>query len=453
MLGTYTLFYHSILYTVIISALVFLIFLVMNRGRKHYRSNGIILSSIFMLIYIFFRFLTDIAYDIDQVRIFSFIEALCILGIFMVQLSFYSQKNYILINVSVFLILLSRFRFFMVFNFGKILLTDEFRYILIYFVVLLTVLVIHDTRKVLKQHNKAPDFKSQILENKRYKLIETFIINLSFLFVLLCCLPVIVSGHLLMITELSVVFYFTMVFVTFLFFMPSIKIPLGYRQIISNMMDTVLILDEKNNILYINDTPILKYFSFGTSVDFNRFSTYINGSFLSEQYLRDGQKQIIFESDEEIMVMNVFRKVLLRQNRIVGFMINISDCSHLDFMIREKEKQKNDLDQLKVELTKYEKTSKNLLAEKQRNRLLVEVQNQLGHHMAELANHISTIIHIVDDESIIPTVKQPIVQSDIETGIQIAKGNLARIRDTVVKYKSSYNEKGSEGNDKGTFSG
>lgn len=449
LLGTYTLFFHSFYYMLLTAALVFLMFFIANRSRKHYRTRTIVSGCSFVIIYILFRLFEEMAYSLTQVKVFSFISALCIIGFLMTQLIYYSKKNYLILNLSVFFILLTRFHFYHVNDYTHVSMTEEYRALMLYFIVIIGIFVIRDTYHILTD-NRYVDNEENALTgvNGKYKISETLLINGGMFIALVCFSCSVYDCRHQFITDFGITTYFSAVAIAFFFYMPNVKIPFGYRQIISNMMDTVLVLDQNNMLLYTNATSGMKYFQFGQKVEFNDMSTYIKGAFLSEKYLKDGQKQMIFESeDEELKVMNVSRKVLLRKNKIVGYMINISDFSHLDSMIREKEKQKNDLDHLRHELTKYGQISKHLVAEKQRNRLLVEVQNQLGHHMAELANHIITIIHLVNDETITPEEKQPKVQTAIELGIQIAKGNLSRIRETVAKYKSSYSEKGSEIND------
>lgn len=443
LIGTYGLFFQSLYFIVIACVLVFLILFMSNRSKKHHRTRYIAISCFFILLLIGIRFILSLVFREEQIKLLVFMELVCILCILYIQLIYYAKDFFFILVITFIGILTTGFHFFNYIGPDQIVITPLYRGIIYYFIFILSLLSIYDTNHNIKKRERLSYTENTLLESiGKYQLYEAVLINGGLLLALILFMNSMVKATNIPLADFGIITYITLVFITFLFFMPQVKIPLGYRQIVSNMMDTIMILDEKNVILYVNETQIKSYFSLEKKLEFNLLSIYVNQPNCTSKLLDDNQIQLCFQNPEvEQKVLIASRKVIYRKNKIVGYVINISDCTHLEAMIQEKEKQKNDLDGLKLELTKYSQTSKFLLAENQRNRLLVEVQNELGHYMAELAKHISSILHLVEDDRILPETKQPRVHESIELGISMAKSNLTKIRETVKKYRSSYDEK------------
>jgi len=451
----YILFFNSLYFTLFACVVVILMLFMSIRSRKNQRTQYSVISGFFLLGFITTRFLQTISYSTELEQRFSSLTFLWIVCILFIQLIYYAKTNYPLIIFSAVLVIVSAVSYDQTireyFHVQSLLVNG----IRMYFIVTLFILCTWDTYVVIHTNKKNPINTIGVLERlDKYKVYEVMCINGGLIIVLLCLLVGVLIPSDFPIEDLGLISYMCLVVVTFLFFMPQVKIPFGYSQILSNMLDTVVVIDEKNTLLYVNDSKCKTFFNFEQSVDFDSIIQSVNGSKCREIHFGADQKQLNFYSiNGEQKALMIFRKVILRDNKIIGYIITINDCSHLETMIVEKEIQKNDLDLLKYELTKYSQTSKNLLAEKQRNRLLIEVQNELGHYLVELAKHITQVLQLVEDEEITASEKQPRVHESIETGIMMAKANLTKIRETVIKYRSSYNIKKEQEDDKSTFSG
>jgi len=454
----YILFFNSLYFTLFACVVIILMLFMSIRSRKNQRTQYSVISGFFLLGFITTRFLQTISYSTELAERLSDLKFLWIICILFVQLIYYAKTNYALVVFLGALVVISGISYDQKFSEYFHILTLLVNGILIYFIVALVILCGWDTYVVI--HRRKKDQMNQIntvgaLERfDKYNVYEVMCINGGLIIVVLCLLTGVLFPSDFPIEDLGLISYMCLVVVTFLFFMPQVKIPFGYSQILSNMLDTVVVVDEKNTLLYVNESKCKTFFNFERSVDFDSIMQSVVGTKCREIAFGVDQKQLNFHTkDGEQKALMIFRKVILRKNKTIGYIITINDCSHLEAMIVEKEIQKNDLDVLKYELTKYSQTSKNLLAEKQRNRLLIEVQNELGHYLVELAKHIKHVLELVEDEEITALEKQPRVHDAIEIGIVIAKANLAKIRETVIKYRSSYNIKKEQEDDKSTFSG
>jgi hypothetical protein len=442
LIGTYSLFYQSMYFILVSCALVFLILILSNRSKKHIRIRYIILSGIVMIGLMFIRFMTSLVFTDEPAKVLYFLNLLCVILILFVQLIYYAKKYSIILFVTIIAIFATGFDFFSGSEVEQLQISSNYELLMYYFLFVLSSLSIYDIYQCYKNQETMYDANDKHLHSiGKYQLYESILLNFGFLLALSLYIYSLHNKTQLPLGDFGLIIYIMLIHITYLYFMPQVKIPIGYGHIISNMMDTVIVLDDKNTLLYSNDTAIKELFNFENTIDFNQMSSYLVNQPCHTRAVEEHQIRLDFRmNNEERKVLQVSKQSIRRKNKVIGSIININDCSHLESMIEDKERQKNDLDSLKLELTKYNQTSNYLLAENQRNRLMMDVQNELGHYMAELANHINATLHIIKDESMSPHQKQPLVHENIEAGISMAKGNLSKIRETVKKYRSSYKD-------------
>lgn len=101
-------------------------------------------------------------------------------------------------------------------------------------------------------------------------------------------------------------------------------------------------------------------------------------------------------------------------------------------MLSNLRHQTEELNTINESLKEHAAVVATIEAERERHRLMLEVQNYLGHRFAEMTKVIENIIGSTQTESTLDVVKA------IEASTKLAKDNLKDIRKTVVDYRSSY---------------
>ncbi len=221
----------------------------------------------------------------------------------------------------------------------------------------------------------------------------------------------------------------------FLKFMPEEKIPLGYHSAIEDMLDTMIIVSPDRDILFINDSQFADYIKKDTKVDFKHLEDLFMFQDISVVRLEERTIQLNGRLDNKLLSILVCLKPIQKGDQILGYIIVSTDCTHLEQMIVELNDTKEELKTKEKELLLYASTVKTLTSEKERQRLMQDVQNQLGHHLAEL----TTFLLNTKNKALIEERDHMI--SQIETAILMARRSLLKIRMTVVEYRETYEGK------------
>ena len=229
--------------------------------------------------------------------------------------------------------------------------------------------------------------------------------------------------------------------------LPDEKIPVGYHDLVENMVDTIIVLNTNREILYINDTKISGLVVENEPVDFRQIEKCFD---LTEReskrldnniwQLKGKMKAEYLEDDTKSSHLSIrlcLQPVVSRE-KAVGYILVAEDCTEMENMVSELKSKKAILTNTKKELLQYAKTGQYLAGEKERNRLLLEVQNELGHDLVILTKHIGNILANAGEEE----RDKAVLQKDITMGLELAGNNLKRIRETVREYRESYDGKG-----------
>lgn len=221
----------------------------------------------------------------------------------------------------------------------------------------------------------------------------------------------------------------------FLKFMPGEKIPLGYHSAIEGMLDTMIIISPDREILFVNQTKFSDYIIRDRKVDLRHLEDLFK--IQNKQVVRMGEYtiQVNGRGDGALISLLVCLKPIEKDGQVLGYIIVTTDCTDLELMIVELKGSKEELKAKEKELLLYASTVKTLTGEKERHRLMQDVQNQLGHHLAELtAFLLNTKNKALSEEG-------DHILGQIETAILMARRSLAKIRETVVEYRETYEGK------------
>ncbi len=221
----------------------------------------------------------------------------------------------------------------------------------------------------------------------------------------------------------------------FLKFMPGEKIPLGYHSAIEDLLDTMIMISPDRDILFVNQTKFSDYIVRDQKVDLRHLEDLFK--IQDKQVVRMGEYtiQVNGKIDGMLMSLLVCLKPIEKDGQVLGYIVVTTDCTDLELMIVELKGSKEELKAKEKELLLYASTVKTLTGEKERHRLMQDVQNQLGHHLAELtAFLLNTKNKALSEEG-------EHILGQIETAILMARRSLAKIRETVVEYRETYEGK------------
>lgn len=438
---TYRQFFQILYLTILAGGLVYTIVYIQIKSREKERIRYIVISSCFLLFTILLSFIKEVTYELYPAEVISYLSLYGIIGATLTQIVYYNQKSKATIIIGLIALVVTRFHFIDDFTFITTTYSLEFQLLIAGFVILLLIYIVQDIHKSRIAMNKA----QKVNGIERYVWLESLTIGGGILITTTSYCFHILSGITAPIHELCLLACVIGFNITFQYFMPHERIPAGYHNLIENMMDTIIIVNEKNHILFINDTELKPMIKEDDVVDFNRLGRLFRIENATTIHLSPTVEQINGSYDGLVVSCKVSYNSIINNKEHLGYVIVIEDCSSLEVMIDELKAKKKDLTKLEIELSGYNQTPQVLRAEKERHRLLIEVQNELGHHLAELTKYIGSTIDYASHESFDEEEQCEILVDSIVQGITMARKNLSQIRDTVKTYRSSYN--GKERND------
>ncbi len=421
---TYYQFFIIIFFTIISCGLIFTIIHTMVKSRKKQRIYYIIYAGNFLLLYSIGSFIIEVTYEVEWALVLSYISTISILGYFITYIFYYSKRKLFGIGCILGFIAVTKLKFIDSYTFTEIIYTRVYQWSMLALTVCLIIVILKDNINIYKTDNN-------------YKKTESLIKGLSviaftFAYLLYIYIP-----------ELVYVFYFALIMqvimlnLIFLKFMPEEKIPIGYYNIIENMIDTLIVLNLKKEILYINDTEISGLVDKNKVVDLRNLVNLLNLQNAQIVLLGNNVIKVNGINNGKTISCKMSLETIMKKNKLVGYVIVIEDGIYLEEMISELREKKKLLIQNKKELLNYSRTSKILSDEKERNKLLLDVQNELGHHFALLTKYIENTIDKIKNKDLC----EHELKDDIITSIVLARNNLKKIRETVKEYRETYDGK------------
>lgn len=434
---TYRQFFQILYLTILSGGLVFTIFYIQMKSREKERIRYIVVSSCFLLLTVILSFIKEVTYELYPAEILTYISLFGVIGATVTQIVYYNKRLVHTCIIAFLLLLATGFHFIDDFTYIETSYSIEYQLLMVVYILVLLVYILKDIR--ISHKNLRESMKSKGL--KRYEWLESLTIGGGILLVSTSYCLFILLNITFPLHELSLVVCIIGFNLTFLHFMPHERIPIGYHSLIENMMDTIIIVNEKNQILFMNDTEFSHIINEFKTVDFHNLSTIFDLEDISTIHLSPLVEQINGMYEGQVISCKTTYKRIENKGEHVGYVVVVEDCSDLENMIVDLRAKKQSLTELRSELSKYNQTSQALRAEKERNRLLIEVQNELGHHLAELTKYIGNTIDYTGRVSFEDDEECEYLEDSITQGIAMARMNLSNIRATVKTYRSSYDGK------------
>lgn len=224
--------------------------------------------------------------------------------------------------------------------------------------------------------------------------------------------------------------------VTFIFiglamfkYSPEFYLPNSYRDAVEDLNELILICNKHGKISYSNKSFFITQidltqivFKYSLDSIFKGFSGIIREE-------TDEQLEYRLYNSEKEFIINVYIHKLCSRNG-EGYVYRFVDRTPFYNNLRDLQEKNRYLNLINKELLKYSQEVEQLDSEKERNKLLYDVQKVLGHKITELIKMLESI------ESI--DVDLPYYINTIEHAIKNARGSLKTIRETVNKFKESY---------------
>jgi len=204
-------------------------------------------------------------------------------------------------------------------------------------------------------------------------------------------------------------------------------------QLIENIQETVLLFDQKGHMIYDNKTEFAKLLNKNYQPDQVLHEALF--SFFQVKERGNIKKAVKYqlELEEQKYFIHCRRKEIIKDNKVVGQLVVIEDMTYLEEMLEDLARRTELLKEVEKRLLSHTEVVARMEEEAERNKLMLEVQNYLGHRFVEIAKVIENIIEATKEESDDQVLKQ------IKAAIGNSRKTLEIIRKTVIDYRTSYN--------------
>lgn len=206
------------------------------------------------------------------------------------------------------------------------------------------------------------------------------------------------------------------------------------------MVDTIITLNEEYQVLDVNETELKSFVKTG-KITLDDPHSFLCGEIKTVKKLSETVTEVQFREGATDYTIRYTWSQIIQKESCIGYILVIEDYSKQQQMIEKLKLQKDELIGVQKDLLMYSRTSNLYAAEKERSRLLVEVQNDLGHQLVELSGYISSMMGTISEAETgheVPDLNQ--LRDALSKSIEMARSNLQNIRETVRIYRSSYNE-------------
>ena len=212
---------------------------------------------------------------------------------------------------------------------------------------------------------------------------------------------------------------------------PGEIVPINFLAMVDRIEETVLLYDEHQRLIYVNQTNLsekIDFFNFPCQNCYDQLIDYLWHEPVEQDPTAD-YINLKTEMDHELYFFRCYKNIIEKEGHTIGYLAVLEDVSDIERTLENLKNQKDQLDQLNARLTEHAKVVAKVEIEQERSRLLLEVQNELGHRLAELTKMIENILGCMD---------APEALGQIKESCQLSKSTLQAIRRAVVDYRTSY---------------
>ncbi|WP_432401523.1 hypothetical protein [Wukongibacter sp. M2B1] len=166
--------------------------------------------------------------------------------------------------------------------------------------------------------------------------------------------------------------------------MPSLFIPKIFRNIIDNYNDLLIVCDKYGKIIFENS----KNFPININADYLLFPNNIHKCFKDSKskiinIYENGIEIEVINDDKEIYVMANYRE-LISNDSSIGYVYNIVDITPHYNILENLNKRVENLEKVNKDLKNYSETEIILFEEKERKKILTNLQQIIGDRVADL---------------------------------------------------------------------
>lgn len=275
----------------------------------------------------------------------------------------------------------------------------------------------------------------------------------SMYFVIAMLVPVI--AHVLLVTKIiNFGFTITLLFIPFsvLLFIVSVfkyqfldVLPIAINDTIESMYDGMLVVNKQGKIMDYNTSFFKRIFGIGkisnceTIEDFYkniRFPIENGNEFLSnitnldndELEIIKGRIELSHPHQEKIIISVILTPLLDNLQQKIAILITFFDISEVYKLYQTMEMKNNELIDANKKLQNHIQSTQLLITETERNSLMADIHDTLGHSMMELL----ALLEVTD---LIISLGQDNILETVEEAIDKARNSLKEIREAVAKYK------------------
>lgn len=219
---------------------------------------------------------------------------------------------------------------------------------------------------------------------------------------------------------------------TVLKYSPRYYLPNSYRDAVENLNELILICNRNGNIVYSNKSFFITPLDFSKTFSIESLDSIFTGlSSNTHEETVDFLEYRLYDNKKEYIVYVYKHK--LSENNGEGCVYRIVDRTSFYEDLKDLREKNEYLNSVNKELLDYSQEVERLDSEKERNRLLFDVQNILGHRISELIKMLESLENV--------DTKSPYYLDTIVSTIKNARECLATIRKTVNEFKESYEVK------------
>lgn len=275
----------------------------------------------------------------------------------------------------------------------------------------------------------------------------------SMYFIIAMLVPVI--AHILLVAKIvNFGFTITLLFIPFsvLLFIVSVfkyqfldVLPIAINDTIESMYDGMVVLNRNGKIMDYNTSFFKRVFginklsSIESITDFYhniKFTIHDGGNFyneiaslnIEELKLIKGKIQISHGNQNDYTIEYIILPLLDRQKNKIAILITFYDISEVYKMYQTMETKNSELLDANKKLKNHIQSTQQLVTESERNTLMADIHDTLGHSMMELL----ALLEVTD---LIINLGQENVLETIDEAIDKSRNSLKEIREAVSKYK------------------
>ncbi len=426
---TWIQFTKILYYTILCMVLVFGIVYLNTKSRKRRTLKYLLAVKGSILLMTVLRFYEELVFDVGAAEMFRKLQMYIALIVFslIVQLLYgFSKRNFVALLGLWHLLLVGIFL-----NFNQDILLEGYTYghasyhgVYKVTVALFSLMILIGTIKNMRYNHHGSRYERL---QKRYISLSLCIPTLFYTLFIYDLMPkdVQIFYGVLIVSSITLL-------AVFVKYTPGELLPLNFIQLVDDIRETVIVFDKERQVIYNNKTDFASRLTLESNdTAFSYRQLFSQFQIIAKEELGHETRYTLKENNRTFHIC-CKQKTIEKGKQVLGYLLVLEDYSHLEEMLSNLRHQTEELNTINESLKEHAAVVATIEAERERHRLMLEVQNYLGHRFAEMTKVIENIIGSTQTESTLDVVKA------IEASTKLAKDNLKDIRKTVVDYRSSY---------------